>query len=243
MTSGVRRAWWLSLAWLCVAFSAAACAPVTPPLLPPISPTPFASGTSEVIGFHRMEPSGGEDAVLIVVTDSGARTVRGGAWTATTSTGTAGGKGAGGRYGHEHDWSTFGVSRLRTMGALTVNQGMIRRLSRAQLRYSEVDDATAARLLGRCDELRTATPTLERDVSDAPKSEAVHWLHSLPVPEGASCFVAWPHERVVVATAYSDFVAKHAGLWLPSADDVLVFGSDGGWAVMLDHEEVFRFYA
>lgn len=123
-----------------------------------------------------------------------------------------------------------------------MNRGMALRLSRAQLRYSEVDDATAASLLRRCDQLRGTKAAFELNVADASADESLHWLRNLPVGEGASCFVAWPHERAVVATAYSDFVAKHAELWLPSADDVLVLGRDREWAIMLDHEEVFRFY-
>ena len=83
--------------------------------------------------------------------------------------------------------------------------------------------------------------TMERDFSDADRSEILHWLHNLGIG-GDKVKVYWVSNLEGIRIQFEDFASNYDELWHPGADDVIVISSERTWILELNHEEIFSFY-
>lgn len=81
-----------------------------------------------------------------------------------------------------------------------------------------------------------------QDISDldGPGVRAV--LSSLPISADAAVLLYWPYENEGIVTTYRVLQERLEDLWLPSAEDLVVFDEAGTAPLLhIDHEEVVHY--
>ena len=110
-------------------------------------------------------------------------------------------------------------------------------------RSMELSDETARAESAVClTTSRTAQPTKQYLIQDAPPADVRAWLHQLPVDMQTAVSVLWPAMHSGLSVTFQAFVDVYDDLWYPGSDDVWVRPPSGAWLLELDHEEVIRFF-